>query len=398
MPAEFSRSETRSRFFLVSTVVALSLLGDALLYAVLPSRPEDFRVLVWQVGILLGANRLVRLITNELAGRIADRFGSKKPLVAAVIIGALTTASYALPWGFWWLLAARLVWGACWSVLRVEGYISALAVSTDRNRGKIFAVYEAITRTGSGGGVLVGGFLYDLAGLKPTFFLFSLITVSGTFLLLKASRDRMRVVKPGGEKQNPDQKLSPGKYSLFLWACALAITMAEQMIANLTGRLVVDRIFPGLENLAFPFGIASLTGLLLSFRALGEIVIGPMIGAFSDRLDRKRLLLLISLFQIVAVLLLAFLRHWLLIMVILVLQFFTAVSARLVIYTIAGDRAPKEKQALFMNRFATFVDLGTALGPIVAFTVYAGFGFGWVAALALLLIFFVISCTIGGYL
>ena len=130
----------RLRFFLVSIIVALSLLGDALLYAVLPARAESFQVLIWQVGILLGANRLIRLITNELAGHWIHRSKSDLPLLLAVIVGSLVTISYALSRGFWGLLAGRLVCGACWSVLRVEGYLAALSFSSKKNRGKIFAV------------------------------------------------------------------------------------------------------------------------------------------------------------------------------------------------------------------------------------------------------------------
>ena len=54
----------RKRFILVSAVVALSLLGDALLYAVLPAEPGQFGVSLWQVGVLLGIKRLVLLSTN----------------------------------------------------------------------------------------------------------------------------------------------------------------------------------------------------------------------------------------------------------------------------------------------------------------------------------------------
>jgi len=160
------KSEKKLRFFLISIIVALSLLGDALLYVVLPARSGDFNVLIWQIGILLGANRLIRLLTNELAGRMVDRLGSKKPLVAAVIIGASITISYALCRNFWCLLAARILWGGCWSILRVEGYLAALNLATDRNRGKIIAIYQAIIRSGAGGGVLIGGFLCDLAGIE----------------------------------------------------------------------------------------------------------------------------------------------------------------------------------------------------------------------------------------
>jgi hypothetical protein len=39
-----------------------------------------------------------------------------------------------------------------------------------------------------------------------------------------------------------------------------------------------------------------------------------------------------------------------------------------------------------VNRFSTFIDLGTAVGPIVGLALYAGFGFFWVATLAWMLI------------
>ncbi|MBA7586997.1 hypothetical protein ES708_29005 [subsurface metagenome] len=97
---------------MVSAVVALSLLGDALLYAVLPAKPGQFGVLVWQVGVLLGINRFVRLITNELAGRLVQRRRSNRPLIWAVVTGSLITACYALPIGFWGLLVARISLGS----------------------------------------------------------------------------------------------------------------------------------------------------------------------------------------------------------------------------------------------------------------------------------------------
>jgi MFS family permease len=71
---------------------------------------------------------------------------------------------------------------------------------------------------------------------------------------------------------------------------------------------------------------------------------------------------------------------------VLSVQLLASSATRVGIYTLAGDKAPQDGQALFMNRFSTFNDLGTALGPLVAFSIYASFGFGWVAALAILLL------------
>ena len=373
-------SSRRIRFVLVSAVLALSLLGDALLYALLPAKPGEFGVLVWQVGILLGANRLVRLITNELAGRLVQKREGNAFLIWAIIAGSLITCSYALPIGFWGLLCARVLWGACWSLLRVQGYMSALLHSTDRNRGRVFAIFQAATRLGEGGGLLVGGILSDLIGIPSTFLLFGACSGGGVILALKAP-----VPPPSISQQGPVAGAPTliSRWPLALWACALCITMADQMIANLTGRFVAQRIGP---QLPLVIGVAGLSGLLLSFRSFSTLLLGPLVGALSDRLGRAPLMLVLVALQSLCVAGIAFMDSWQLLILCLLLQFASAGSARVIILAVAGDLAPQQSRAIHMNRFATFVDLGTALGPMAAFAIFAGYGFLFVAATEWLLL------------
>ncbi|UCF96340.1 MAG: MFS transporter [Spirochaetaceae bacterium] len=410
MPKKQSNREldNRRRFVLTAVIVALSLLGDALLYALLPSRPEAFGLRIWQIGILLGANRFVRLLTNELAGRLVQRSHSNRPLYGAIVLGSLITASYALPIGFWGLLAARLAWGACWSLLRVEGYLAALNVSTKRTRGRIFAVYQAITRIGQGGGVLIGGFLTDTIGIVPTFFIFGLGTLSGVILLSKtpkrpqpspfASSRHSEEQSPISPVYVPDTVTDPPEPVLKkvrsslpilfaslapLWGCALTLPLTEQMVANLTGRLVAERIAPILPT---SLGITSLTGLLLGFRFFGALILSPLTGLAGDRIGRRSLLGILILLQACFIAGIAFFRTWPLLVVCLLLQFAAGNAVYLLIYTLAGDLALHSDRALHMSRFSTFLDLGTSLGPIIGFAIYSRHGFVWVAVLAWLLI------------
>ena len=53
---------------LVEAAVSAYLLGEALLDAVLPSQAPRFGILLALLGILLSANRIIRLVTNSLAG------------------------------------------------------------------------------------------------------------------------------------------------------------------------------------------------------------------------------------------------------------------------------------------------------------------------------------------
>ena len=383
------KNSPRIQFLLISAIVTLSLFGDALLYAVLPAKPGNFHVLIWQIGILLGANRLIRLFTNEIAGRILKKYGMEKPLFFVIIIGGLTTIGYTAPFGFWWLLLMRIIWGSCWSVLRAEGYINALALSKDHNRGKVIALYQTITRVGSGGGVLIGGFLADTIGIPKTFIIYGIITLSGLvpFYIVAAGKVPVETEKKSNFTETPK---SSGNIVTFLknnsliWYGAFAITMTEQMITNLTGRLVVDRIIPG-STLAI--GAASLTGVLLGFRTFGTLAFVPLMGFLSDKFKREKVLLYILAIEVLILALFTVRSSWLILCIVLSAQFMAAVSARLGIYTLAGDRAAvnsdKGDQALYMNRFATFVDIGTSLGPIAAYSLYSTVGFNYVILLGI---------------
>ena len=170
---------------------------------------------------------------------------------------------------------------------------------------------------------------------------------------------------------------------LLLWLCVFSLSMTEQMIANLTGRLVADRIIIGIP---FSIGVASLTGILLSSRTFGTLFIGPASGILSDRIGRETLILAATFLQIAAISSLALFKNWLFGILVLSVQLLASSATRVGIYALAGDKAPQEGQDLFMNRFSTFNDLGTALGPLVAFSISASLGFGWVAVLAILLL------------
>ncbi|GEM_PF-776550 len=394
----------KKRFIGISVVVALMLFGDALLYAVLPARPEGFRVLVWQIGILLGANRLIRIVTNELAGRLIKRVGSEKPLFLAVLIGSLTTMGYALPLGFWWLLSLRLVWGSCWSVLRAEGYLAAIDFSHSRNRGRVIGIYQTITRAGSGGGVLLGGFLTDLIGIPYTFFIYGLISLASLSILFalaqgiepsasgeeekedkreeqedereaegdtNASDDEKKKSAPEGENFSKINLL----VKLIVWYGGMSMVLVEHMIVNLTGRIVADSIIVNFNGL---LGVSSLTGIILGFRSIGMLIMGPGFGALGDVVERKKLLSYSLAGELIVLLLMAVFRNWISYLVLIVCFIIFASANRIGMYALMGEEVSAgnhgKARALHINRFATFIDIGMFLGPVVGFFLYANYG------------------------
>ncbi len=376
------------RFIYISVIVALSLLGDALLYTVLPGRTSDFSVLLWQVGIILSANRIVRFVTNEIAGRILKKYGAKKPLLIAIVVGAFTTAGYGMRLGFVWLLFLRLVWGACWSIFRAEGYLTAFGFSSDTNRGKIVGIYESITRAGSGIGVIIGGLLVDVIGISPVFFLYGFLTLSGLFFLFLSSRLELRKETdnthiPSDTSRNRHLRINMGYITLYYGVFALV--MIEQVIVNLTGRVVADSI---VGKIPLNIGIASLTGILLGSRTFGNLFLSPLLGHISDRVGRKKIVVGMTVLEVIILSVFVVASSPLLLVVLFVLFFIVAISGRLSVYAAAGDVTESQKnlgdRALYMNRFVTFADVGMSVGPLVAFSLYAGLGLEIVAIVSVI--------------
>ena len=81
--------------------LTFSLFGDATLYTVLPDAgiAAQAGVSLGMVGVLLGLNRLARVVFNGPAGILYDRFPRRKLMIAAIWIGVLSTVFLCI--GLW---------------------------------------------------------------------------------------------------------------------------------------------------------------------------------------------------------------------------------------------------------------------------------------------------------
>src|SRR5207253_5286635 len=103
-----------------------SLLGDTLLYTVLPVSAASLGISRPLVGVILSLNRWVRLATNPLAARLYERFPAGTLVLVAIALSAVSTAMYALPGALAVFLLGRLLWGFCYSLLRPGSFLPGL--------------------------------------------------------------------------------------------------------------------------------------------------------------------------------------------------------------------------------------------------------------------------------
>src|SRR3546814_7694527 len=109
----------RSAVVVSAAVMALALLGDSLLYVVLPLYAADFGVGLAWVGVLLSANRLIRVVAYGGVAAFGERIGPRRLTLIAGVLAAVSTLFYAIGDGGWVLHAPRIVWGLAFAGLNL---------------------------------------------------------------------------------------------------------------------------------------------------------------------------------------------------------------------------------------------------------------------------------------
>jgi len=363
------------RVVAVSLAVAATLPGDALLYAVLPVVYADLGLELWMVGVLLAANRIVRLATNPLAGVVAARVGVHRPFVAAVFATAPVTAAYAVAPGFAAWVVLRCVWGGLWSFLRLGGYLAALAAGP-RGRGFALGFYNGVANLGTLLAMATGGLLTDTIGLDATLVLFAALALPAGLAIAREG--------PGAEEGPEDvagAEAAPPASGLERWgvyAAALVTGMAGSPLVLATlGVLLVERFgaqipLPGLAGLVV--GAATLNGAFLGLRFAMQPFWAPAAGHFSDRFGRLRFAGAMGLLTAAAMAGLSFANGLGATLAVAFLVFVGGAALRVSADALAGDAAPPAARARFMGWYSNAADLGTALAPALAYPLAEALG------------------------
>lgn len=331
----------------VGAATAFSLLGDQALYSTLPVYFEQLGLRPLEVGIVLSANRWIRLVTNELAHRFMDRVDQRVLFVSAVTLGAAITGFYASTPSFALLVLARLAWGLCWSFIRHLGLLSALASDDAAHSGRSAGRLGGISRIGSVGGLLGGALLVDWLGYGP-----ALALLAGVSLLA------VPLALVGFVPATTTDRTSDGPTGKtgVAWVLGYANGMVGPGLVMATLGAVIDDQLTGSGVLS----AASLTGAILAMRFAVETGAAARLGALSDTYGIRTALAGSFAVGAVALSIAAF-STALPVLIVSVLAFFvsgTALNAGLQGYV--GNRGSKA-----VARFVTAHDLGSASGPMI---------------------------------
>jgi MFS family permease len=374
-------SRRQARLLLpLGLALALSLTGDSTLYAVLPNQIQVVGINLAVVGVLLGANRLIRIPGNILAGMLNDRTGRRPLFVTGLCLGVISTFSYSLAHGFWALLAGRLLWGIAWALINVGGYTMILDYSTPTDRGRMTGFYQMAFMLGLAVSPILGGVLTDALGFRRAVQVCALVSSVGLAVALVAlpetrpsgisdpERSRIRVRLPRQAEvmsvwRQMDRRALLAAYLYFVTFFVNGGVLMSTISLYLKQRWGDDISVGGMV-----IGVASLAGLMLALRAVSGMVAGPVAGFLSDWLPSRWLVVRGSiLLGVGGFVLLALVTTVWTVPTGVILVSISAVALGTSLAALVGDLAAGARQGVTMGALATAGDAGSALGPLVAY-------------------------------
>jgi MFS family permease len=250
-------------------VLALALLGDSLLYAVLPLHAATFGISLSWAGVLLSANRITRLVVYSLLVRIATAAGLRRFTIGVAAAGAISTLAFAAGTGGSALLAARIAWGIAFGGLSLATLAYA-TVSSD-GAGTRVGLSFALREVGPVVSLTAGVLLVTALGVRPALAILgaaSMVAIPLAMLL-------------------PDRAIGPDQEPAAADRWRFQHPTHHEVLSAMVG-LVADGIYPATLALLFAptagvSGAVVAAGTFLMLKRAAVVVLSPVTGRAAER-------------------------------------------------------------------------------------------------------------------
>lgn len=339
--------------------LALCLPSDVLLYLLLPMESQAFGITLAQAGVLLAANRLVRIFGYRHVLNFYARHGDRLTCMIAAGAATLCALGNSMLSGFAALLGLRLVWGLCFAALNLSTQVLATAEPTGaaRRAGRS----RALIALGPMLALPLGGWLTLWAGPRPIFLILAGCCLLGLWMargLPTVGHDLHS--SPGRRFKWPD--------SVALWSFIEGVALDGLFIFGLS--IQAQKLLGGDAVL--------IAGALMALRYVSEMLLSPLGGRAAQRFGATSMLLLFSFLSALA--LAAFGSYWVIIgaAAVLVLR---ALQLPLVT-TLVAERNPGSMRVSALASNAVWRDIGAGLGPLLAGLLLPVAAAPWVFGLA----------------
>lgn len=369
----------RRQVVVFALLTAACVASDALLYVTLPVHWQEAGLgSLWEVGVVLSLNRLARLPLNPVIGWVYSRVSVKSCAVFAALLSLLIPLGYAWASGLAAWAALRVLWGLAWSLLKLGGLFTVMDVAGEHDRGYLIGTYTGIYRLGNLAGMLGGGLLADMAGLRVTLLASAAVAAlalpMALFLLRRIPPSSRTSSGPAAGSSLFSLLRSPELFWVLL-TCLFVTLIIEGFFMSTLSALMAHHWGDTLTLFGAALGCATAAGLVQSLRWGWDPLLSPLVGHISDgRLGRVPMFAggcWIAAVLFVLVTLPLPLLPWVAVLIAIELCCTTMTTLS---DSLATDVASRSQAVFVITAYTLAIDLGAALGPLGGFAVISLWG------------------------
>jgi MFS family permease len=329
--------------------------GFGVLVPVLPVFARSFGVGNFEVGAVISAFALMRLVSAPFCARMITRFGERLVLGVGMYLVAISAGLAGLAQTYPQLLILRGVGGIGSAMFTVSAMTLLLAsVSPDR-RGRATGFFQGGFLIGSMAGPAIGGGLSTISLSAPFYFYAGALVVAGTvgLILLRSSG-------PG----STDAAIQPVPLRTLIADRRFQAACVTNLAQGWTSFGVRSSLVPVLIVYVL-HGEPAWTGLAFAVASVVQTIAVIPAGRITDTVGRRPAMIIGSLLAGVAVVAIPFAPNIVVLVIILcvygVAAAFLGTAPAAAVGDAAGGRAGRGVAV-----FSMCADFGAIVGPLVA--------------------------------
>jgi len=343
--------------------IFLIFMGIGLVIPVIPKYMTELGISGSVVGLMVAAFSLTQLLFSPMAGRLSDKLGRKKIIVAGMLVFALSEWMFGVANSMELLFAARMLGGLGAALIMPAVMAYTADMTTDEERARGMGLINAAITTGFIIGPGIGGYLAEL-GLRVPFYAAAVAGVAAaalTAFILPESRAAAPSKSPirAREKKESLWSMLRQSYREPYFLSLILVFVLSFGLANYETifSLFVDHKFGFTpKDIAFILTFGSIAGAVVQLTIFGWIL-----NRFGERKVITICLLLCGLFIFLTILVDGF---WMVFAVTFIV-FLSIDILRPAIGT-QMSRMAEERQGYVAGLNSAFTSLGNIVGPVIA--------------------------------
>jgi MFS transporter, DHA1 family, multidrug resistance protein len=353
-------SNLRQRFpALPSTPLTVLLLlvffkqvGNGMVWSVLAVYGQSLGASAAVVGLMISAFGGARLITNFPAGYASEKFGRKRMMSGGCVLLAISSFAIVATSEIGSFFVCLLIMGIASSIIITSALAAVADLGTPGQRVTDMSYYQAANMIGASMGPALGGLSVGIGGYSGPFLANGLVAFFGigAFLLMPwphEERGERPISAPGQLRAIARQGMGVGLMSFSLFY----VRVSSNWI-----------LMPLIAQSRFGLDMTSI-GLILTGGAIANLSVVPFTARLTRRFGHMRVIVIASIFTLIACGLLAFGNHHYFLTLSSIMFGAAGGIANPTLTAYVAEVAPPDQRGPAMGLLRTMQDLALLVGP-----------------------------------